>query len=381
MMPNGALIIEGHIQGLSNVRALGEWGIPVYVADCTRCIAQYSKYCTKAFRCPPFLSDEFIPFLVHLGQTENFSNWLILASNDHIVEQLSKHKQELSPYYSVVVPDYCVLTKIVDKQALASLAASVGTHVPASCDSTSIQDSREMRFPVLIKGRNGLSFYKTLHKKAIIANTPEELATTVKGIPPQVDFFIQEKIQNSHDEAISFSCFSVDGSIKSYWMGAKIREHPLRFGTATFAQSVLIPELLTEATPLISALSYTGICEIEFMFDERDGHYKLIEINPRTWLWVGLARRCGCDFALMMYNFANGIRQTFPSQYKVGVKWVNLMTDIPYSAKAIAKGHLSVKDYLASFHGETVHAVWNLHDLKPALVLPFLSFHILKHRR
>ena len=201
-----------------------------------------------------------------------------------------------------------------------------------------------MRFPVLIKGRNGLSFYKTLHKKAIIANTPEELATTVKGIPPQVDFFIQEKIQNSHDEAISFSCFSVDGSIKSYWMGAKIREHPLRFGTATFAQSVLIPELLTEATPLISALSYTGICEIEFMFDERDGHYKLIEINPRTWLWVGLARRCGCDFALMMYNFANGIRQTFPSQYKVGVKWVNLMTDIPYSAR--------LEPWIYAFSGE-----------------------------
>ncbi len=25
--------------------------------------------------------------------------------------------------------------------------------------------------------------------------------------------------------------------------------------------------------------------------------YKLIEINARTWLWVGLAKACGIDYA------------------------------------------------------------------------------------
>ncbi len=29
----GAIIIEGHVQGLSNVRSLGEAGIPVFVID------------------------------------------------------------------------------------------------------------------------------------------------------------------------------------------------------------------------------------------------------------------------------------------------------------------------------------------------------------
>ena len=48
----GAIVIEGHVQGLSNTRSLGELGIPVYVLDVSHCLAQYSKYCTKYFRCP-----------------------------------------------------------------------------------------------------------------------------------------------------------------------------------------------------------------------------------------------------------------------------------------------------------------------------------------
>ena len=41
----GAIVIEGHVQGLSNTRSLGELGIPVYVLDVSHCLAQYSKYC------------------------------------------------------------------------------------------------------------------------------------------------------------------------------------------------------------------------------------------------------------------------------------------------------------------------------------------------
>ena len=44
---NGAIVLEGHVQGLSNTRSLGELGIPIYVLDVVHCLAQHSKYCTK----------------------------------------------------------------------------------------------------------------------------------------------------------------------------------------------------------------------------------------------------------------------------------------------------------------------------------------------
>ena len=69
-MMSGAIIIEGHVQGLSNVRSLGEVGIPVYVIDTAHCLAQHSKYCRKYFRCPDYRTEEFINFLIQLGKKE-----------------------------------------------------------------------------------------------------------------------------------------------------------------------------------------------------------------------------------------------------------------------------------------------------------------------
>ena len=65
---SGVIIIEGHVQGLSNVRSIGEMGVPVIVVDRNNCIARYSKYCKAFFKCPPFNSDEFAVFLINLAK-------------------------------------------------------------------------------------------------------------------------------------------------------------------------------------------------------------------------------------------------------------------------------------------------------------------------
>ena len=163
-------------------------------------------------------------------------------------------------------------------------------------------------------------------------------------------------------------------------MGQKLREHPIKYGTATMSQSVLLPEVLEEAKPLIKALNYTGVCEIEFMRDIRDGYYKLIEINPRTWLWVGLAKACGIDYAKMMYRYVNGIEQTYPTTYEVGVKWRNAITDWVFGMQAILKGYVTLCEYCSSFKGKIVKAIWSWRDIKPGLIFPFMTLYIAKKR-
>ena len=147
------------------------------------------------------------------------------------------------------------------------------------------------------------------------------------------------------------------------------------------SQSVLLLEVLEEAKPLMKALNYTGVCEIEFMRDPRDGYYKLIEINPRTWLWVGLAKACGIDYAKMMYRYVNGIEQTYPTAYQVGVKWRNAITDLVFGMLAILKGYVTLCEYCSSFKGKIVKAIWSWNDIKPGLIFPFMTLYIAKKRR
>ena len=381
----GAIVIEGHVQGLSNVRSLGELGVPVYVIDVNHCLAQHSKYCRKFFRCPDYRTEEFVEFLVELGQKEGLKEWFLIASNDHVVENLSTHHDRLSVYYKMLVPIGRTLDVIIDKCQLVKVALSAGVHVPATYDVPLLGKTDPFRFPLLVKGSRGLSFYKEMHVKAIQVDNDDELQHIVNSLSSRMDassYMVQEMIP--FDEAagvVSFTCFAVDGEIKTYWMGKKMREHPIRYGTATCAQSIFLPQVLDEAIPLIRQLKYTGTCEVEFMYDKRDGIYKLIEINPRTWLWVGLAKECGVDYAKIMFKYAMGVQNEYPQGYAVDVKWINRLTDGVFAAKSILKGNISISEYIRSLKGKKVYAIWSWKDPWPGILFPFLSLYITKKRK
>ena len=380
----GAIVLEGHVQGLSNTRSLGELGIPVYVMDTVHCLAQHSKYCTKYFRCPDFKSEAFIDFLIETAQKENIRGWFLIGSNDHIVENLALHKAQLTPFYKMLIPNKSDLYNIINKKNLLKVAEGCGTAIPSTCYPENINEADFFRYPLLIKGNEGLSFFKATHQKAIQVDSYQELMDVCNSIRKMVsvqDIMIQELIPNDKDnKVVSFTCFAIQGNIKSYWMGRKLREHPVKYGTATFAESILVPAILEEATPLVKALDYTGTCEIEFLLDKRDGKYKLIEINPRTWLWVGLAKACGIDYAKMMYRYVNNISQNYPTTYQVGIKWINWLTDTVYGLKAISQGLITVTEYIKSLRGKKIRAIWSRSDIMPGIIFPFMSFYIAKKR-
>lgn len=368
----GAIIIEGHVQGLTNTRTLGEQGVPVIVLDSDECIAQYSKYCVAYYRCPEYSTMEFIDFLIDLGERENLHGWSLFPSNDHIVFNLSKNLDRIKKIYKTLAPSEDVLTNIYNKQRLLNIAEITGVPYPATFDPELI-DSKpfNLRFPVILKGKFGMSFYKTFKKKAFIVKDRLELLNTFAFLFKEIkkeSFFIQEIIPDFwKNKTISFTAFSIEGEIKSYWCGIKLREHPWTFGTGTFAKSITpIDELVESSKKLLSKLNYTGICEIEYIYHPIDKKYMLIEINARTWLWVGLAKYCGINHTLYAYNYLNNIPNEYPSNYQSEIKWRNFYTDLFYPALAFLKFKLNLFDYIKSItHGKVIDAVRSDDDPKP----------------
>jgi D-aspartate ligase len=379
----GAIILEGHVQGLSNTRSLGEQGIPVYVVDKANCIARYSKYCKKYFRCPDFLSDEFPGFMVNLAKEENIKGWVLIPSNDHAVYAISKHKKILEPFFKVLTPELDIVGKIYDKSQLLKIAEENNIPVPATQYFLSPQDkiSEKLKFPLLTKGRHGLSFYKAVGKAAFLSWNEEELRQQLTMIEEKYHVegsFTQEVIPfDGTNKTVSFTAFCVNGEIRTYWMGVKLREHPLQFGTGTFAKSILVNDCYLQSVPLLRALNYTGVCEVEYLFDPGSKEYKLIEINARTWLWVGLAKFCGVDYAKIIYDFANGREPEYPKAYELDKYWINPVSDTLYALIAMMKGRLNPLTYISSLRkGKMTNALFSKNDLRPgfAYLFKMLSF-------
>jgi len=381
----GAIIIEGHVQGLSNTRSLGSAGIPVLVVDTVDCIARYSRYCKGFFRCPAFDSDDLADFLIALGKTQNLAGWLVLPSNDHAVLTLSRNKRSLIEHFKVITPGLDIIENIYDKSRLLNVAETVGVPAPGTfyADDQGVDDF-PLSFPVLTRGRFGLDFYKATGRKAFLARDIVELRRQLSYI--NKTFSVQKTLtqelipDDGTNKTVSFTAFCVDGEIKAYWMGEKLREHPIRFGTATFARSIYVKECYTRSVPLLKALGYTGVCEVEYLKDPRDGIYKLIEVNARTWLWVGLARACGMDFARMAYEHINGNDIVYPSEYETGVCWINPWTDFAYSLSAILKGKLSLGVYINSLRQNKLVSMYYTKDWYPFFMYFFLTLNYLRSR-
>lgn len=383
----GAVVIEGHVQGLSNTRSLGELGVPVIVVDKNDCIARYSKYCWKFYRCPEYYQNSFAEFLISLAQKEDIKNWVLFPSNDHAVYKISKNKCRLEQYYNVITPELNIIRNIYDKAKLLELARKCIVPIPETkCfHSKDEMNNENIFFPVITKGRFGLSFYRAIGRKALLSHNRKELMAHLNYINKKYNVkysITQELIPfNGSNNILSFAAFCVDGKIKTYWMGEKLREHPLRFGTATFAKSVYVEECYKLSIHLIKALNYTGVCEVEYMRDPRDGEYKLIEINPRTWLWVGLAKACGVDFAKIVYEYINGKKIVYSKNYETGVYWINPLSDTAYAFKGFLSGKLSLLEYLRSISNKKmVNALFNQDDWKPGFSYLFNITKYLKNR-
>ena len=382
----GVVIIEGHVQGLSNTRALGEAGIPVIVVDTDDCVARYSRHCRQFFICPAYDSNDLVDYLIELAVEHGLKDWLLLPSNDHAVLTISRNKERLGNHFKIITAAPDILENIYDKSRLLRVAENVRVPIPRTYYALdSVPTDFALSFPVLTRGRFGLDFYKAMGRKAFLADNINELHEQFSLINkkfPVEKTLTQELIpDDGTNKTVSFAAFCVDGEILAYWMGEKVREHPVRFGTATFARSIYAKGCYIQSVPLLRALNYTGVCEVEYLKDPRDGKYKLIEINARTWLWVGLARACGVDFATMAYEYVNAGDVTAPNDYETGTCWVNPFTDTAYALKAMLQGWLSPAAYLKSFlGGRTVSALFDKKDIRPGLVYLRNIFSYLRNR-
>src|SRR5262249_11213030 len=146
------------------------------------------------------------------------------------------------------------------------------------------------------------------------------------------------------------------------------RQFPMDFGRAsTFVETVDDSECAQVAARLLLALRYTGIVEVEFKRDPRDGKLKLLDMNPRVWGWHSL---CGCaavDYSYLLWLLTIG--EPVPATKAIaGLRWVRMSTDAPTAIREIFHGRLSLGDYLRSIRPPLAPAIYSSDDPLPGLL-------------
>lgn len=384
------IVIGDHVQALGIIRSLGRRGIPVYLLhDKHLCISRFSRY-TKQFIKMPDLSNEseFVEFMIELStKNKQVRGGILMPTNDAIVKIISKNKEVLEEYYRVPTPSWDVVKFALNKRLTYLIAKKTKIPIPKTICPDSISDIEKLymnvQYPVILKGVYSFDFYKKAGVKAYKANSFNELKKILNDISSLVnpsEIIIQEEIPGNTNLVYSFCSFFKNGEAIGVWTGRKLREHPIGLGTGTFAESIYVPEIIELGSKLLKVIDYYGISEIEFKKDPRDGDFKLIEINPRTWLWIGLATRAGVDLPYMLYRDMIGEDVIPIKHFRENIKWIHIYTDIGVVVKEVLRGKLGIKDYIYSLRCEKELAVFSFDDPIPFIAEALMLLYLWKTR-
>ena len=379
----GAIVIGGDYQGLGIVRSLGRHGVPVCVVDDESSIARYSCY-TKFARRVPSLRDaeETVQLLMDMGQEQGLHGWVLYPTRDETVAALSRYRAKLSEIFRVPTPGWESVKWLWDKRSTYALAGKLGIPTPHTWYPRSEEDLGQVdgHFPVVVKPAIKEHFFYATKTKAWRADNPaqlRELFERASRYIPVSEIMIQDAIPGDGTCQYAYCSFFKQGHSVASLVVCRRRQHPLEFGRAsTYVETVEMPLVEEESLRFLRAIDFYGLVELEYKRDPRDGQYRLLDVNGRTWGYHTIGRQAGVDFPYLL--FSDQVNE--PVEFcrgKVGVRWIRLLTDLPVGIVGILTGQIEGRDYLRSIRNFHEEAVFSREDPLPGfmeLVLaPYLS--------
>ena len=377
----GALVIGGNLNGLSIARSLGRRGVPVWVATPPDIkLATCSRYTLRTLPWPEGEYEVQAAYLSELADRYNLDQWVLFPTSDETAALLSKFHATLSSRFRVSTPAWDVLRWAYDKRLTYRLAAEHQVDYPSTIYPASevALQAVACAFPAILKpATHAVVSRFTADKAWPVANRDELLARYRNArdlVPPDL-ILVQELIPGGGESQFSYAALCCDGQPIASLTARSTRQYPIDFGySSSLVETLDIPEIVAPSRRLLAAIRYTGLVEIEYKFDARDGRYKLLDINPRLWTWSPLGGRAGVDFPYLLWQMMVG--KSVPQQTgRAGARWIRMTTDFPAAIHLMLRGLLSPGAYLRSLRGPLEFALFASDDPLPGLLdLPLFAY-------
>ena len=224
-----------------------------------------------------------------------------LPAADPEVQLVAQNHAELSKAFRLVTPPWDVAQWALDKTLTYQRAATLGIDHPKTYQPRDRREVENPRLPLSAHSETGgQGMQKRIHalakawrvddRAALLSRYDEAVAVG------HAHMVIQELIPGGGSTQFSYAGVWDRGSPIASMVARRTRQYPTDFGTGTFVEIVHNEQVEESATKFLSSLNYSGVAEIEFKFDARDGQYKILDVNARTWTWNSLGILAGVDF-------------------------------------------------------------------------------------
>lgn len=252
---------------------------------------------------------------------------VLMPCSDVWTQSVSSLSEEVCQRFRRWTPGSDVVDLMVDKNRFRSVLEQQELPHPRSYflqrDSGAWQVPDSVYKSAFLKPHNSLTFFSTFDVKGFSVSSADDALRKVQAAWARgIEMMIQEYLPGPPTNHYFIDGYrSKDGSVTQCLARQRLRMYPPDFGNSTDMVTVPLESVQPALDTLHSLFDHTGfhgIFSAEFKLDERDGLFKILEVNCRPWWFIDYADRCGLSVCRAAY--ADALDLPIPDQqpYKIG---------------------------------------------------------------
>lgn len=261
--------------------------------------------------------------------------WCILPTEDGGLRLLMENRKELS--------EFCVFSHArnlrmggLDKSELFAFLAGNGCAdvipetIAVETPDQALQEVLKMGGDCIIKP--SLKPYSmdlsALGAKAIATRDHQERASLEFALrrawPTAAEWIVQERLDTPEPgELVFWALRDVQGNVSGV-SAVERWKYPRVGGSGCWVETIddVDNELFGKAERVLHSIDYFGLCEIPFLKDPQ-GRLRILELNPRPWLQVGLPAAAGYPMGVDLVRVLGG-NAAINTPTRSRTTWVNV---------------------------------------------------------
>lgn len=303
------LILDG---GATHAVAIAECLKNSGYAVATLCANKYeygyhSHFIDERYLGPDSHDDNYAQFVISFLKNHHFD--VLIPTSDATAEFMSVHKDTLTQFSGVLIPDKDIFEKAYDKNNLMRVCQENGFAHPLTIDlhgySEDIENIEELHnfpYPGLLKpnltsGGRGMT----------LVNSTEELRQVYPSIHKQYgECHLQQFIQSGGRQIKVQIMTDLDGEPAYSSVIWKQRYYPINGGSSCCNVTIDMPEIVAVCGNVLKAIGWIGFADFDLIEKPDTGELLIMEINPRIPACIRSAFKSGVDYATMIADMTLG---------------------------------------------------------------------------
>lgn len=238
-------------------------------------------------------TDVFLQTMEEISQEYRGKKLLLIGCADHYVRLIVENKEKLKQRFVVPYADKSVMDNIVLKETFYGLCAKYDLDYAKTFIYKPTMDFKftlDFGYPMVLKPSDSVAYkkhkYVGQHKVYFVENETELMEYLHKiyanGYPENM--IIQERIPGNDSAMYDLQVYvGSDHKVKLMNFGNVLLEEHTPNGIGSNAATMVDynEPLMKKIQIMLEDIGYEGLADCDIKYDERDGKYKMFEINIR----------------------------------------------------------------------------------------------------